>query len=154
IAISELPKPNIDSSSKVQMLSQKVSKHSSKKTPKKRDLDDPYLQDEDISKSTKYNYNDCVRTFWKSNTIRTDCSENLSSNNTKTSNKMPNNREINSKSMQNKLSASSTDDNSYIQDFNSSSNIYQVTTFVCAVLRQVIPEEFWGCNDNQKVIFE
>ncbi|CAG8806540.1 31857_t:CDS:2, partial [Racocetra persica] len=57
---------------------------------------------------------------------------------------------------QNRLSAPSTDDNSYcyIQDFNSNSDIYQVTTFVCAVLERVIPEDFWGCNDNKQVIFQ
>ncbi|CAG8750672.1 3650_t:CDS:2, partial [Dentiscutata heterogama] len=56
--------------------------------------------------------------------------------------------------MQSKLSALSTDDSSYIQDVNSSSNKYQVTIFVREVLRRVIPEEFWGCNDNQQIIFE
>ncbi|CAG8669833.1 2873_t:CDS:2, partial [Scutellospora calospora] len=55
---------------------------------------------------------------------------------------------------QNGLSAPSTDNKSYIQDLNSSSNIYQITTFVRAVLRQVIPKEFWGCDDNQKTVFK
>ncbi|CAG8605819.1 1264_t:CDS:10, partial [Dentiscutata erythropus] len=325
-AISELPNPNIDCSSKVQMISQEVSEKmpsqeifegvssqetfkrkgtfervlsqktfvemapqgtcvnlqresknfipdlenlndSPKVTPQKRALDDPYSQYEEISKSTKYNNCDGVRYFRKSNTIRTDVSENSSLNKAKTSNEMSGDREINSKRgiqdifpsathgsvrfglpkchilnitkmsrdviqhifpkqfglqnvfdhdengqpsvqslfqpyqnriteiqklntdipprlirvlpmidqiisrhkkcgytsllkrycpvmMQSKLSALSTDDSSYIQDVNSSSNKYQVTTFVREVLRRVIPEEFWGCNDNQQIIFE
>ncbi|CAG8529671.1 2678_t:CDS:10, partial [Dentiscutata heterogama] len=48
-------------------------------TPKKRALDDQY---EEISKFTKYNNDDSIRTFRKSNTINTDFSENLSLNNT------------------------------------------------------------------------
>ncbi|KAF0521126.1 hypothetical protein F8M41_015917 [Gigaspora margarita] len=49
-------------------------------------------------------------------------------------------------------SASSTDKDSYIQDLNINSNAYQVTGFFRAVLLKVIPEEFWGCNDNLRVI--
>ncbi|CAG8752639.1 11826_t:CDS:2, partial [Racocetra persica] len=46
-------------------------------TPKKRALDDPHSQYEEISKATKYNNNDSVRTFLKSNPIRTSFPENL-----------------------------------------------------------------------------
>ncbi|CAG8804687.1 20567_t:CDS:2 [Gigaspora margarita] len=52
------------------------------------------------------------------------------------------------------LSASSTDKDSYVQDLNSNSNAYQVpvTGFVRAVFLKVIPEEFWVCDDNLRVI--
>ncbi|CAG8842293.1 17945_t:CDS:2, partial [Racocetra persica] len=58
--------------------------------PKKRALDS-YSQDEKNSKSTKYNSSDSARTFWESNT---NLLEDLSLNNAKTYNKIPDDQEI------------------------------------------------------------
>ncbi|KAF0521124.1 telomere reverse transcriptase [Gigaspora margarita] len=91
---------------------------------RKKVLYDPYSQPEEISNATKYNNND---------THNTDGSEALNF-------------------AQNMLSASSTDRDSYVQDLNTNSNAYQVTGFFRAVLRKVIPEDFWGCDDNLRVI--
>ncbi|CAG8643628.1 2151_t:CDS:2, partial [Racocetra fulgida] len=85
--MSELPKPITDSFLKSQTLSQgdsqKTAQNESenfildpensndrKITSKKRVLDDDaFSQYGEISKATKYNHNDSIRTFWKSNTI-------------------------------------------------------------------------------------
>ncbi|CAG8826715.1 18245_t:CDS:2, partial [Racocetra persica] len=96
-------------------------KYSPKVTPKKWTLDNSYSQDKEISKFTKYNNGDSARTFRESNT---DLSENLSLSNVKIYNKIPDDQKINLKN--------------------------SVTTFVRAVLKRVIPEDFWGCNDNQQ----
>ncbi|CAG8705330.1 1844_t:CDS:2, partial [Dentiscutata erythropus] len=49
--------------------------YQSEVVPKKRALDDPDLQSEEIFKATKCNNNDSIRTFQKSNMIHTDFSE-------------------------------------------------------------------------------